>query len=132
MTRNTCGLITPMRRDKKRDFAFATGESLALSHVRNVLLTEASTAHGPGELPWRCELGSQLHALRHAPFDAASLAMAQAYVHQAFARWLPHLRLRAVTARMSESTWMLDISFESSAKQPLALRLPLGGVPSNP
>ena len=49
---------TPLRRDKKRDFASGFGDELTESKVRQVLLTEGAGPHGSGELPWRTGFGS--------------------------------------------------------------------------
>ncbi|HET6344126.1 MAG TPA: GPW/gp25 family protein [Myxococcota bacterium] len=121
------GLLPPLQRDKKRDFASGTGEALLRSHVRQVLLTQGTSHLGPGELPWRCEFGSPLHTQRHLPMDAASLALARSWVTQAFSRWLPHLRLMHVRVEQNGPVCTLDITFGPLHGPEQTLIIPLGG-----
>jgi hypothetical protein len=54
------GLLTPFRRDKKRDFASGAGEDLLASKVLQALLTEGATPQSSGELPWSSILWTEL------------------------------------------------------------------------
>ena len=128
MTRNLCGLITPFQRDRKQDFAFCTGTRLALSNVEQVLMTQGATSSGAGELPWRCEFGSPLHILRHAPADQATQALARSYIETAFAQWLPELHLVSVTVSVENTQLRIYIRFTDGHAQQHALTLRPGGT----
>jgi hypothetical protein len=56
-------LLTPFRRDKKRDFASGSGADLLASKVLEALMTEGATPRSSGELPWRSSFGSGLNIL---------------------------------------------------------------------
>jgi hypothetical protein len=86
-------LLTPFRRDKKRDFAVGSGEALLASKVRQALLTEGATPRSSGELPWRTNFGAGLALLRHQRNDAVLGELAQVYVRDALARWAPGAQL---------------------------------------
>lgn len=90
------GLIRPFRRDKKQDFAFAEGEELVRSAVGQILGTLAATDFTQGELPWRPELGSALHLLKHHRNDATLQELARVYVADALKRWEPRVQLTSV------------------------------------
>ncbi len=87
------GLLTPFRRDKKRDFASGSGEALLASKVRQALLTEGTTPRSSGELPWRTAFGSAVALLRHQRNDAALKELARVYVRDALTQWVPSARL---------------------------------------
>lgn len=89
MTRVPTNLITPFRRDRKRDFASDSGPALVRSKVLQVLMTEGDTPQSPGELPWRTAFGSAVHRLRHQRNDAALAQLARVRVRDALRRWLP-------------------------------------------
>lgn len=89
-------LLTPFRRDKKRDFAVGSGEALLASKVRQALLTEGATPRSSGELPWRTNFGAGLALLRHQRNDAVLGELAQVYVRDALARWVPGAQLLGV------------------------------------
>ncbi len=85
------GLLRPFRRDQKADFAAEGGEHLIRSAVGQILGTSAASDFTPGELPWRTELGSLLHLLRHQKNDAALQELARVYVVEALKRWEPRV-----------------------------------------
>lgn len=89
-------LLSPFRRDKKRDFAVGSGEALLASKVRQALLTEGATPRSSGELPWRTNFGAGLALLRHQRNDAVLGELAQVYVRDALARWVPGAQLLGV------------------------------------
>jgi uncharacterized protein len=95
MTRGTLpkGLLTPFRRDQKRDVASGTGAALLASKVEQVLATEGETPRSSGELPWRTRFGSGLHLLRHKLTGPAFRELARVYVRDALARWVPEAEL---------------------------------------
>jgi phage baseplate assembly protein W len=90
------GVIRPFRRDRKQDFAFAEGEELVRSAVGQILGTLASTDFTQGEIPWRPELGSALHLLRHHKNDATLQELARVYVADALKRWEPRVQVTSV------------------------------------
>lgn len=90
------GLVRPFRRDRKQDFAFAEGEELVRSSVGQILGTLAATDFTQGEIPWRPELGSALHLLRHQKNDAVLQELARVHVADALKRWEPRVQLTSV------------------------------------
>lgn len=90
------GVTLPFRFDGKRDFQNATGIELLESQIVYVLGTYATSALGPGELPWRPEFGSWLELLRHSDNDLVTEELARQYVIGALRRWLPQVRVTAV------------------------------------
>lgn len=93
MSRDATNLLTPFRRDRKRDFAVGSGDSLLASKVRQALLTEGATARSSGELPWRTNFGAGLALLRHQRNDDALRELARVYVREALKRWAPGAQL---------------------------------------
>ena len=93
MSRDVTNLLTPFRRDRKRDFAIGSGEALLASKVRQALLTEGATARSSGELPWRTNFGAGLALLRHQRNDDALRELARVYVREALKRWVPTAQL---------------------------------------
>lgn len=80
----------------KQDFAFAEGEELVRSSVGQILGTLAATDFTQGEIPWRPELGSALHLLRHQKNDAVLQELARVHVADALKRWEPRVQLTSV------------------------------------
>lgn len=91
-------LLTPFRRDKKRDFASGSGADLLASKVLEALMTEGATPRSSGELPWRTAFGSGLHLLRHQRNDDALAALARVNVRDTLKRWVPEAELVDATA----------------------------------
>lgn len=87
------GLLTPFRRDRKRDFASGRGPELLRSKVLQALMTEGATPRSSGELPWRTNFGAGLALLRHQRNDAALKELARVYVRDALKRWVPGAQL---------------------------------------
>jgi phage baseplate assembly protein W len=125
MSQQPQNLLIPFRRDKKRDFAVGSGETLLASKVRQALLTEGATARSSGELPWRTNFGAGLALLRHQRNDAALKELAGVYVRDALKRWVPGARLVSlsveqdgpaltlrVRVRERDVAAAVDVSFE--------------------
>ena len=123
MSREPMNLLIPFRRDKKRDFAVGSGETLLASKVRQALLTEGATQRSSGELPWRTNFGAGLTLLRHQRNDAALKELARVYVRDALKRWVPEATVIGVEAdgdaeiltlrvrvRTRDTTAMVDMS----------------------
>lgn len=102
-------LLTPFRRDKKRDFAVGSGEALLASKVRQALLTEGATPRSSGELPWRTNFGAGLALLRHQRNDAVLGELALVYVRDALARWVPGAQLLGVELQQSGPSLSLRV-----------------------
>jgi uncharacterized protein len=96
------GLLRPLRRDQKADFAAAGGEQLIRSAVGQILGTIGSSEATPGELPWRTEFGSLLHRLRHQKNDSVLQELGRVYVVDALKRWDP--RIVVTTVELSHET----------------------------
>lgn len=88
------GLVSPLRRDRKTDFASAAGEDLIRSRVSQILGTQCSDAGGTlqGELPWRHAFGSQLYRLKHKK-GIVLQELARVYVIDALRRWEPAVQV---------------------------------------
>ncbi len=108
-------LLTPFRRDKKRDFAVGSGEALLASKVRQALLTEGATPRSSGELPWRTNFGAGLALLRHQRNDAVLGEVAQVYVRDALARWVPGAQLLGVELQQSGPSLSLRVRVREGA-----------------
>ena len=109
------GLLTPFRRDRKRDFASGEGDDLLDSQVEQVLATEGSTLRSVGELPWRTSFGTPLETLRHQRNDAALEALARVYIRDALARWVPEAVLVAVEVQRGTNDVSLRVRFRSGS-----------------
>lgn len=90
------GLIAPFQRDRKNDFANATGVELISSNVQQILGTRATSANGPGELPFNPNFGSLLHLLRHQKIDVVRKQQALVYVVDALRKWEPRVIVTSV------------------------------------
>ena len=121
------GLLSPLQRDGKTDFAHGTGKALTISRVRQVFSTLGSSPLGPGELLWNTDFGCALDTLRHAKRDATTAALARSYVQQAFTRWLPDLVLSEVKVDLTARYIKLTIFFSDSVGTH-DLNLNLGGA----
>lgn len=113
------GLLTPLRRDQKRDFASGRGPELLRSKVIQALATEGETPRSTGELPWRTAFGSGLHLLRHQGNDDVLASLAQVYVRDALQRWVPEIELVAVTVMRQDAELRLEVRYRD-AGQPSA------------
>jgi len=90
------GLLRPLRRDQKADFAAAGGEQLIRSAVGQILGTVGSSDATPGELPWRTDFGSLLHRLRHQKNDSVLQELARVYVVEALKQWEPRIIVKGL------------------------------------
>lgn len=95
-------LLIPFRRDKKHDFAIASGGMLLGSKVRQVLLTEGSTPRSSGELPWRTNFGAGLGLLRHRSVGNGMRELARVRVRDAIHRWLPGVTVLRIDVEATE------------------------------
>lgn len=93
------GLLSPLRRDKKNDFAAAGGEALVRASVQQILGTIGASDFTQGEVPWRTELGSLLFLLRHQKNDVALQELAKVYVADALRRWEPRVVVTGLTVQ---------------------------------
>ena len=90
------GILSPLRRDKKRDFASGSGDDLLKSKIIQVLATEGATPRSSGELPFRTDFGSGLHLLRHQRNDDVLAELARVYVRGALHKWVPEVEVVGV------------------------------------
>jgi len=97
------GLLRPLRRDQKADFAAAGGEQLIRSSVGQILGTIGASDNTPGELPWRTDFGSLLYRLRHQKNDSLLKELARVYVVDALKRWEPRIVVTAVAVDREQS-----------------------------
>ncbi len=89
------GLLRPFQRGA-RDFVAGGGAEAIKSAVGQILGTLGGSEYTQGEIPWRPELGSLLHLLRHQKNDAALQELARVYVTDALQRWEPRVRVIGV------------------------------------
>ncbi len=126
MPHDAHGLLTPFRRDKKRDFASASGPVLLAAKVQQALLTEGATPRSAGELPWRTAFGSGLHLLRHQRNDAALGELARVYARDCLRRWVPEAELVSVAVEQDGGSLQLRVRFrEARGAAPVEVALPL-------
>lgn len=91
------GLLRPLRRDRKADFAADGDDAVVRSAVGQVLATRASSEISQGEIPWRPEFGSLLYLLRHQKNDSVLQELARVYVVDALKRWEPRVIVKTVS-----------------------------------
>jgi phage baseplate assembly protein W len=108
------GLLGPLVRDGKGDFASASGTALLSSNLKQVLGTLARSSQTRGEVPWRPEFGSLLSLLRFLPLDESLPPLARQYVRDALDFWMPQIRLRNVRVSLSpdEGTLELEVLYD--------------------
>ena len=109
------GLLTPFRRDRKRDFASGSGAELLRTKVLQALMTGGATARSSGELPWRTSFGAGLHLLRHQRNDEVLAELARVYVRDALARWVPSARLVSLEVTREDATLVLRLRVRDKA-----------------
>lgn len=105
------GVLSPLRRDRKRDFASGAGADLLASKVVQVLMTRGFTPRSSGELPWRTAFGAGLDLLRHQRNDAALSELARVHVRDALKRWLPEVELVGVSVTREDESLQLRVRY---------------------
>jgi uncharacterized protein len=85
------GLLLPFIRDRKRDFASASGAELDRTKVKLILGTEGPSERAPGELVYMSSFGSLLQQLRHAGQVAGVEEVYRALTNDALKTWAPGL-----------------------------------------
>jgi phage baseplate assembly protein W len=116
--------IIPFRRDKKQDFAKASGAQLLASKVRQVLLTEGATPRSSGELPWRTNFGAGLGLLRHQRNDLVLEELARVYVREALERWLPGVLLEGVQVERRNASLVVALRLKTPGRpEPASVQL---------
>lgn len=108
------GLVTPLRRDGKGDFANTNDVSLVRSHVRQVLNTLCASGISKGEIPWRPEFGCLLQLLRYRNLDETTIELARTYVVSALQTWLPRIRVTTVdvTADQDNTALLIRVRYD--------------------
>ncbi|MCG8420113.1 MAG: hypothetical protein MJE77_19460 [Proteobacteria bacterium] len=119
------GLLTPLRRDRKRDFASGTGAELLASKVTQALMTEGATSRSSGELPWRTAFGAGISLLRHQRNDAVLAELARVYVRDALTRWVPEVEVVEVAATRSGAALTLRVRFRQARRSRRVTALPI-------
>jgi hypothetical protein len=108
------GLLAPLRRDRKRDFASDDGDALLASKVLQVLATEGASPRSSGEMPWRTAFGTPLQILRHQRNDAVLAELARVYLRDALRRWLPEATIVGVEVQRRDSELSLRVRYRAS------------------
>ncbi len=117
MSHDQTGLLTPLRRDRKRDFASGSGGDLLASKVLQALMTNGATPRSSGELPWRTAFGAGLELLRHQRNDAALAELARVHVRDALRRWVPEADLVNVFVSREDAKLQLRVRFRPARRQ---------------
>lgn len=104
------GILRPLRRDQKQDFANSSGQRLISSCLGQLLATQCESEYASGELPWRTEFGSKLYLLRLRLNSVALKEQARRFVADAVQRWEPRVRVTEVDVqRASTEAGNLDV-----------------------
>jgi hypothetical protein len=119
------GILTPFRRDRKRDFASGDGDVLLASKVEQVLATEGATNRSSGEMPFRTAFGTPLQLLRHQRNDVVLAELARVYVRDALRKWVPEAQVVNVGVVREGSTLTLMIRYRAKSQQLSTRRLSL-------
>jgi hypothetical protein len=116
------GLVGPLRRNGRGDFATATGGELVSSAIGQVLGTQCSTPTTHGEIPWRPDFGSALARLRYRNNDEVLRALAEELVANALIRWEPRVRVTSTRVTSDGTTLSIDLRYAivSARRTPLA------------
>lgn len=130
MSHDQTGLLTPFRRDRKRDFASGSGADLLASKVLQALMTNGATPRSSGELPWRTAFGAGLELLRHQRNDAALAELARVRVRDALGRLVPEAELVEVLVTREDAKLQLRVRFRPARRTgatgtPDEVRVPL-------
>ncbi len=94
--KDQAGLLSPFRRDLKRDFASTSGFELLQCKVLQTLMTEGFSPLSSGELPWRTAFGSSLTLLRHQNNNTVLVELARVYIRDALKKWIPSAEVKSV------------------------------------
>jgi len=124
MSRDQTGLLTPFRRDRKRDFASGSGADLLASKVLQALMTNGATPRSSGELPWRTAFGAGLELLRHQRNDAALAELARVHVRDALRRWVPEAELVEVAVSREDAKLQLRVRFRPARRRGRSMDTP--------
>ena len=111
------GLISPLRRDAKGDFANEVDVALVLANAEQILGTRCSTEDTPGEIPWDPEFGSLLPLIRHQNVRPVIDAQAHAYVVDALQRWEPRIRAKRTAVQITDRTLRVRVFCDVFDKQ---------------
>lgn len=105
------GLLAPLRRDQKNDFANGSGLALIESNIRAVLETKQAEESSAGDVAWDGSLGSRLQVVPHRLNIAGLDEIYRYYVVRAVREQEPRARITRVTIRRERKTSFLDIRF---------------------
>jgi phage baseplate assembly protein W len=105
------GILFPLRRDQKNDFATGSGVEAMKANIRLALGTHAQTNVSPGEVAWDGTIGSSLHLLTHRLGTVTLNELARHYVVRAIRVAEPRARITTVRVVRDKKTSYLDIKF---------------------
>lgn len=105
------GLLGPLRRDQKNDFAHGSGLALIESNIRAVLQTKQAEVSAAGEVAWDGTLGSRLGIVSHRSNVAGIEEIYRYYVVDAVRRQEPRARITKVAIRRVKNVSYLDVKF---------------------
>lgn len=105
------GLVSPLQRDNKNDFAHASGTELIRANVRQILLMQSAEEQAAGDVPWDGTLGSRIHLLTHRNGTPGLDEIARHYVADAIRRFEPRARVSRVTISRHRNRTELAVKF---------------------
>lgn len=91
------GIIRPLQRDRKNDFANSVGPDLIRSNIVQILGTLSQGRNNRGELEWRPEFGSQLPIMQYRNLNEVFFELLRTQVVDAIERWEPRVLVEDVT-----------------------------------
>lgn len=106
------GIVRPFQRDGKGDFANDAGTRILSSNIGELIGIIGPTATTPGEVPWRTDLGGNLHTLRHRRMHNELIrATAEAMTAGVVRRWEPRVRVGPSSVDEVAETGELKVRF---------------------
>lgn len=135
------GLLVPVQRDQKSDFANGSGEALLRSQLQTLLMTRAASEDGSsyGELEWDQEAGSQLYRVRHLRLNDPGLVELFRYrVAEPIAAQLRRVRITKLRVELDKSQRASRVKIGlqptdargTALGEPIALEVPIPGESS--
>lgn len=112
------GITCPFQRDGKGDFANASGLDVLRSDVGELVGIMGPAADQPGELPWRCDLGTRLITLKHRGIHKElTRATAEHMSAGAIRAWEPRVRVAPTTVSTVDNMLQVNVRYVPLAYQ---------------
>lgn len=105
------GLVGPLRRDQKSDFANASGFGLMKANIAQTLGTQAATENSPGDVAWDGTLGSRVHLALHRNGSPALDEAIRYYATEAVRVAEPHANITSAKVVRKGNKTTIDVRF---------------------